>query len=661
MSSLMPKKQCLWMPSEDRIKRSQLYRFMEYVREHHNFNGSLDYSDLWQWSTDNLGPFWSSVWQFCNIKYSQMFHSVLDKGDANMLGAKFFPGAKLNFAENLLRFRDDRVAIMFKDEVNSVVRITYRELYHRVARLAKSLRQFGIQAGDRIAGFMPNIPETIVAMLAATSVGAIWSSCSPDFGLQGVKDRFGQIQPRILFAADGYHYKGKRIDCLAKIAEIAQLIPSIEKVVIVPYLSTNPNLSSVQLANSILFDDFCASLADSEDTIEFEQLPFDHPVYIMYSSGTTGLPKCMVQGVGVLLNHMKEHQLHCDLTRDDVIFYFTTCGWMMWNWLVSSLATGASIVLYDGHPLHPSASVLWQLAQDVGVTVFGTSARYITAVKDEGVSPKSQFDLSSIRLILSTGSPLSVDGFAFVYSDIKPDVQLASISGGTDLNGCFALGCPWLPVYTGELQCRGLGLKVAVYNDEGQSVTGEKGELVCVEPFPSMPLFFWNDSNNDKYKRAYFDHFSEIWRHGDFAEITPNGGMIIYGRSDATLNPGGVRIGTAELYRYIETVPEIVDSVAIGQNWKDDVRVILFVKMKEGYQLTEALKSTLVSGIRKNVSPRHVPEKIIAVPDVPYTLNMKKVEIAVKQMVEGEPVQNRDALINPDCLDYFVNMPELKE
>jgi len=495
-------------------------------------------------------------------------------------------------------------------------------------------------------------------MLAATSIGATWSSCSPDFGIKGVLDRFGQIQPKVIFTADGYFFKGKHLDSLERISHIIKKLPSIEKLVVVPYTEKNPDI--IGLPNAILYKDFKASESNLE--IDFEQLPFDHPLYIMYSSGTTGLPKCMVQSAGgILIHHLKELMLHTDLKREDTIFYFTTCGWMMWNWLVSSLGVGATLVLYDGNPFHPSPGVLWEMTQDEGITVFGTSAGYIAALQSSGLRPAEKYDLSKLRAVLSTGSPLSIEGFEFIYEAVKPDLQLASIAGGTDLNGCFALGNPMGPVYAGELQCRGLAMNVQAWTEEGRAVVGQQAELICTAPFPSMPIYFWNDPDFAKYHSAYFDVYPGVWRHGDYIVVTERGGVIMYGRSDATLNPGGVRIGTAEIYRQMDQIEEIEDSVVVGQNWKNDVRVILFVKVAQGFELNKDLKDKIRKTIRTNASPRHVPAKIIAVTDVPYTLNMKKVEIAVKKVIQNQTVSNKDALANPEALDQYENIAELQE
>jgi acetoacetyl-CoA synthetase len=646
----------LWAPTQKQIESTNMYAFMRTINRQHNL--SLDsYADLYQWSVDHIAEFWAAWWQYAGIQASRPYDQVID--DAHkMPGAKWFSGARLNFAQHLLRHRDDRTALIFHGEDRVHRRLTYAQLYTEVARVRAALDTQGIQRGDRVVGFMPNMPETIVAMLAAASLGAVWSSCSPDFGIKGVLDRFGQIRPKVLFTADGYFFKGKAIDCLERVGQIIAQIPSIEKVVVIPYTREQPQIDS--MAKAVHYADFKISPTDSD--IDFAQLPFDHPLYIMYSSGTTGLPKCMVQSAGgILLHHLKELILHTNLSREDTIFYFTTCGWMMWNWLVSSLAVGATLVLYDGNPFHPSPRVLWQMAQDEKINVFGTSAGYLAALQDSGVRPAQEFDLRPLRALLSTGSPLSKEGFQFVYREIKSDLQLASISGGTDLNGCFALGNPMGPVYSGELQCRGLAMKVEAYDETGRPVIGSKGELVCTAPFPSMPIYFWDDADGDKYHAAYFDVFEGIWRHGDYIEVTERGGVIIYGRSDATLNPGGVRIGTAEIYRQLDPMEEIADSVVVGQDWNNDVRVILFVKMAPGHELTEALKAKIKQAIRQNASPRHVPAKILAVPDIPYTLNMKKVELAVRKVIHGQQVRNKDALSNPQSLEAFAGLEELQK
>ncbi|WP_372678902.1 acetoacetate--CoA ligase [Desulfosarcina sp.] len=646
----------LWQPSEVQIKSSNMFRFMTLINERHGT--SFDsYDGLYQWSVDHIPEFWKEMWEFAAIKASKPYDQVID--DANrMPGARWFDGARLNFAENLLRYRDDRLALVFRGEDQVRRTLTYAQLYDEVARVAMALKDAGVVAGDRVAGFVPNMPESIIAMLAASSLGAAWSSCSPDFGIKGVLDRFGQIRPKVLFTADGYFFKGKPLDSLARIADIISQIPSVERLVVVSYTHQKPDISAI--SNAVLYDDFKSAQDGLE--IDFAQLPFDHPLYVMYSSGTTGLPKCMVQSAGgILIHHLKELMLHTDLKREDTIFYFTTCGWMMWNWLVSSLATGATLVLYDGNPFHPSPKAMWQMAQDEKISVFGTSAGYLAALQAAGVRPKEEFDLSPLRAVLSTGSPLSIESFEFVYDAVKSDLQLASIAGGTDLNGCFALGNPMGPVYAGELQCRGLAMKVFAFDDDGQPVVGQEGELVCAAPFPSMPIYFWNDPEGKKYHSAYFDVYPGIWRHGDYIVVSEHGGVVMHGRSDATLNPGGVRIGTAELYRQVEQLEEVEDSVVVGQKWENDVRVILFVKLAPGFDLTDDLKNKIRKTIRVHASPRHVPAKIIPVPDIPYTLNMKKVELAVKKVIHNQEVKNKDALRNPEALDYFAGIAELQE
>jgi acetoacetyl-CoA synthetase len=646
----------LWKPTDEQIKKSNMHRFMKFINQTYNQN-IKEYASLYDWSIENISDFWAAFWDFADIIHSKGYDQVID-GPKKMPGARWFPGAELNFAENLLRYRDERVALIFKGEGQPSTRLTYAQLYDEVARLAKALKDLGIRRGDRVVGFMPNMPASMIAMLAATSMGATWSSCSPDFGIKGVLDRFGQIKPRVLFTANGYFFKGKALDSLERISNILKELPSIEKVVVVPYTEQEPNISAV--ANAVHYQDFRSSESGLE--IEFKQLPFEHPLYIMYSSGTTGLPKCMVQSAGgILVHHLKELMLHTDLKREDTIFYFTTCGWMMWNWLTSSLAVGASLVLYDGNPFHPHPGALWEMAQNEKISVFGTSAGYIAALQSAGVKPGKSYDLKSIRAVLSTGSPLSIEGFEFIYAEVKSDLQLASISGGTDLNGCFALGNPVLPVYAGELQCRGLAMDVRAFDPLGNELIDQQGELVCCKPFPSMPIYFWDDPDGSKYHNAYFDVFPNVWRHGDFITVTRRGGVVMHGRSDATLNPGGVRIGTAEIYRQLEQMAEIDDSVVVGQDWKNDVRVILFVKLAEGVELTAELKNKIKQTIRTNASPRHVPAKIISVPDIPYTLNMKKVELAVKKVIQGQAVLNKDALSNPQALDYYADIKDLNE
>jgi acetoacetyl-CoA synthetase len=645
----------LWQPSAAALEASQLMRFMKSVNERYEAQVN-NYQQLYNWSVDNSEEFWELVWEFSGVVASDQGSRVLENPD-RMPGARWFPEARLNFAENLLRFRDDRQAVVSLREDGQRTSLTHAELYDQVAQIALALEKMGVGPGDRVAGFVPNCHYALIAMLASASLGAIWTSCSPDFGFNGVLDRFGQTEPKVLFATDGYLYNGKRLDSRAQVAEIAEALPDLQQVVVFPFLDAHPEVSGISKA--VLWDDF--RIPDAKE-IDFAELPFDHPLYIMYSSGTTGVPKCIVHSAGgTLLQHLKEHQLHTDLTDKDTLFYYTTCGWMMWNWLVSGLAVGASLVLFDGSPFAPEPKALWDMAEREGVTVFGTSAKYIAACEKAGLQPGKTHDLSKLRALLSTGSPLSHESFDYVYRDIKEDLLLASISGGTDILSCFALGCPIRPVYRGQLQCRGLGMDVQVYNDQGQPVEGEKGELVCVQPFPSMPIGFWKDDDGQRYHSAYFDRFDNVWAHGDYAEITPEDGLIIHGRSDAVLNPGGVRIGTAEIYRQVEKVEEVLEALCVGQDWKDDVRVVLFVRLKEGKELTEELKKRIRETIRAETTPRHVPAKIIQVADIPRTLSGKIVELAVREVIHGRPVKNQDALANPEALQLYTNQPELNE
>ena len=642
----------MWQPTEEQINNSQMMDYMQLVNQ--KFGLSLKkYSQLYDWSIEKAEDFWGSFWEYSQIIHHSPYSQVVDDL-GKMPGAKWFDGATLNFAENLLRYRDDKIAILFQGEDGTQSSLTYKELHDQVSRLARSMREMGIVKNDRVAGFMPNIPETIITMLATASIGAIWSSCSPDFGIKGVLDRFQQIEPKLIFAADGYLYNGKTIDCLSKLKNILTYLPSIKKTIIVPFTGdSNTNV----IKNSMLWNDFLHK--DSGDII-FEQLPFDHPLYIMYSSGTTGLPKSIVHSAGgTLIQHLKELKLHTDLTQNDKIFYFTTCGWMMWNWLISSLAVGATIVLYDGSPLYPDGTALLKMADDLGITVFGTSAKYIASLESAGIKPKQISSFPKLRTILSTGSPLVEENFNFVYGEWKEDVQLASISGGTDIISCFALGNPILPVRRGELQCRGLGMKVESYNEKDMSVRNEKGELVCTQAFPSMPIYFWNDSNGKKYQSAYFDVYPNIWHHGDYLEINDFGGVKIYGRSDTTLNPGGIRIGTAEIYQTVERFNEVEDSLVISQPWQNDERIILFLKMKDRITLTNSLKTRVKKSIRESCTHRYVPAIIIAVEDIPYTINGKKVELAVKQVIQNIEVKNIDSLVNPSILDFYKDILEL--
>jgi len=646
----------IWKPSEDRIKSTNMYDFIQFVNQKYN-RSIKNYKELHEWSVKFVEEFWTTVWGFGDIKASKPYDTVISDPD-KMPGAKWFSGARLNFAENLLRYRNNRTAITFKGETTPPVNLTYEQLHDQVSKLAKAMRDSGVSVGDRVAGFMPNMPETVIAMLATTSIGAIWSSCSPDFGITGVLDRFGQIEPKVLFTANGYSYNGKTFDSIGRMADILKQLPSIEKVIVVPYIEEKTSIEVIP--NAIFYNDFLDPGRDLD--IVFEQLPFDHPLYIMYSSGTTGVPKCIVHGAGgTLIQHLKELILHTDLKQDDTIFYFTTCGWMMWNWLVSSLAVGARLFLYDGSPFYPDAKTLPGLIEKEKITIFGTSAKYLESLEKAGVKPTKEFDTTSLKAILSTGSPLSVESFEFAYRAINNDFCLSSISGGTDIVSCFALGNPMGNVYSGELQCRGLGMNVKVFDEQGNPVAGRKGELVCTAPFPSMPVYFWNDPENKKYLAAYFDIYPNIWCHGDFAEITENDGVIIYGRSDATLNPGGVRIGTAEIYRQVESLDEVADSLVIGQNWENDVRVILFVKLFEGANLNDSLVNKIKTTIRQNTTPRHMPAKIIPIRDIPYTISGKKVELAVKNIIHGIAVLNRDALSNPESLELYRDIKELSQ
>ena len=644
----------LWSPSDEQQQATQLADFMRTVNGRHGLH-LRDYSALHEWSVRDSENFWSEFWDYADIQATRKGERVLVDAD-KMPGARWFPDAHLNFAENLLRHRDERLALVFRDEQGRQRRLTHAELYRAVAQLASAMRARGIRSGDRVSGFMPNMAETVIAMLATTSLGAVWSSCSPDFGVHGVVDRFGQIEPRMLIAADGYRYNGKQLDCLERLQGIVGEIPSIESVVVVPYQHAQPDLSGIP--NAQLWDD----VIDHEAAdIEFTPTGFDHPLYIMFSSGTTGVPKCIVHSVGgTLIQHKKELMLHCDLRREDTIFFYTTCGWMMWNWLVSGLAIGSTVVLYDGSPMAPRAECLWDMAQEEGITVFGTSARYLSALERVGCRTGTSHDVRHLRAILSTGSPLAPETFDYVYREIKSDLLLASISGGTDIISCFALGCPIRPVYAGELQCRGLGMAVDVFDDNGRPIRGEKGELVCTQPFPSMPIGFWDDPDQTRYHDAYFATFDNVWAHGDYAEITPRDGLIIHGRSDTVLNPGGVRIGTAEIYRQVEKVDAVVESLCIGQPWQDDERVVLFVRLRDGVTLDEALTREIRQTVRANTTPRHVPARVIQVDDIPRTLSGKLVEMAVRKVVMGETVQNKDALANPEALELFRDLPELE-
>jgi acetoacetyl-CoA synthetase len=637
----------LWSPDPARREALAMFRFMR-------AQGFDDYFEMHRWSIDESAAFWEALCEFCDVRFRATAETTLTNPD-DIMHAGWFAGATLNYAEHLLRFGGERAAIVFSGEDGGRREISFDALRQAVADVAAALRDTGVEKGDRVAGFLPNCPEAIIAMLAATSLGAVWSSCSPDFGVNGVVDRFGQIEPKILFATNGYFYNGKRIDSMAVVAGIVDAIPSVEHTVIVPFLADADVPPG--LRGAIGWSDF----AIKGSSLEFVPVEFDHPLFIMYSSGTTGAPKCIVHGHGgTLLQHLKEHVLHTDIGTDDRLFYFTTCGWMMWNWLVSGLASGATLILYDGSPFFDDGHVLWKLAERERITVFGTSAKYISALEKAGVRPKDHYELTDLRAVLSTGSPLAPESFDFVYDAIGY-VLLASIAGGTDILSCFVLGNPLLPVRRGEIQCRGLGMAVEVFDDEGNALTAQQGELVCTRPFPSAPVGFWNDASDARYRAAYFERFPGIWAHGDFLTLTEHGGFVIHGRSDAVLNPGGVRIGTAEIYRQVEKLDEVLESIVIGQNWDDDVRVVLFVVLRPGIELDDGLRDRIRKVIRANATPRHVPAKILAVAEIPRTKSGKIVELAVRSVVHGEPVKNTEALANPGALDNFRNLPELSE
>lgn len=646
----------LWTPSEERITNSNIYKFLRYISEKEKCSFS-DYHQLYHWSIKNIEKFWEHIWNYSNIIHKKNYYQVLiDKGIKDSV---WFPGAEINFAENLLRHNNDKTALVSYRENYPAVRITYSQLNEIVRKVSNALKNYGVQKGDRVAGYVANVPEAVIAMLATTSLGAVWSSTSPDFGIEGVVDRFGQIEPKILFATKSYYYNGKFISNLDKIFEVKKRIPSIEKVVLIDeYFAFTPTKKQRSEQNEIL--NFSELLNYPQEDFQFVYPEFDHPVYIMYSSGTTGKPKCIVHGAGgTLLQHYKELVLHTDLKEVDVITYFTTCGWMMWNWLISSLQTGSTIVLIDGNPVSPSNERLWKIIEDEKISIFGTSPKYLTLIEKSGLIPKEKFNLNSLKTILSTGSPLTDANFHWVYENVKEDVLLSSISGGTDIISCFMLGCPILPVYSGEIQCRGLAMKVESWDENGKSLIEEKGELVCIAPFTSRPIFFWNDPDGSKYHQAYFSFYPNVWRHGDYIKINNNGGVIVYGRSDSTLNPGGVRIGTAEIYKIVEAMEEVSDSLVVGKNINGDVEVILFVVFRPDYHLDEELIVKIKDKIRTETTPRHVPAKIYQIKEVPYTISGKKVEIAVSKILNEEEVDNKDALANPHALDQFYNFRKI--
>ena len=641
-------KKPLWLPSEENIKKTNISRFINLVNKRRSLKIRY-YYELYGWSVENIKDFWEAMWEFADIRASR--YDTIEDNLSRFPGARWFAGARLNFAENLLKFRDDHIALIFRGESGKSATVTYTELYNSVASLINPLRKSGVVHGDRIAAYMPNLMETAIAMLASASIGAIWSSCGAELGHASVLDRFGQIEPKILFTVDGYFYKGKTFNVLANVEKIVRGIPSLKKIIIFNYIEEKPDISNIP--NSILYNDFLSQEIQPE--IRFEHFPFEHPVYIMFSSGTTGKPKCMVQGAGgILINHLKELILHTDLKREDRIMYITTPSWMMWNWLISSLSVGATVVLYDGNPNYPDWGAMWRLVQDERITIFGCSASYINYLRSIGAKPKKVYNLSHLREISQTGSPLSSEGFEYVYREIKGDLHLNSISGGTDINGCFAAGTPIQPVYAGELQGPALGMKVKAYDEKGNSVFDKEGELVCEAPSPSMPLYFWNDPDGKKYRDAYFNTYPNVWRHGDWIIIHSNtGGITFLGRSDFTLKPSGVRIGSAEIYNIVERFKEIADSLVVGQDWKGEQRIILFIKPAQSFKLTEDLKNKIKRALRNEASYRHVPALIIEVPDIPYTFNMKKVESAVSNILHGRTVTNRDALINPESLDFY--------
>ena len=642
----------IWRPSAQRIAESNLQQFLNAPAKQ---LASRNYSGLYEWSISEPEAFWEACWDFCGIRATQPYESVLTPAE-EMLGTRWFEGACLNYADNLMRPDYTGTAIVFYGERGDRVELSWEQLRQQVASVSQALAYFGVGPGDRVVGLLPNRPEAVVAMLATASLGAVWSSCSPDFGPNGVLDRFGQIGAKAMFVIDGYFYNGKAIDCLPVAAEVSKRLDTLEALIVVPYQNESPDLS--RLPGAKLYTDLLVEAAEPR----YEYLPFAHPLYIMYSSGTTGIPKCIVHGAGgTLIQHQKEHLLHCDIKPGDPVFYFTTTGWMMWNWLVSALASGATLVLFDGSPFYPDPGVLWRMAERERLRVFGTSAKYLSALEKTGYRPNRNVELEKLSSVLSTGSPLAPSSYDFVYKNVKQDLQLSSVAGGTDIIACFAVGNPTLPVYRGELQCRGLGMKMEIFNDQGEPVREQKGELVCTAPFPSMPVSFWNDTGGAKYRAAYFERFPNVWCHGDYAKLTEHDGVIIYGRSDTVLNPGGVRIGTSEIYRIVEQFEEVTEGIAVGQEWDGDVRVVLFLSIQTGHQLNDALRERLRKTIREGASPRHVPEKILQVAEIPRTRSGKIVEIAVRDIVHGRDVTNTDALANPEALEHFKNRAELAE
>jgi acetoacetyl-CoA synthetase len=647
----------LWTPSAERVERANLTRFMRFVADR-RFIRATDYQTLYSWSVEHPAQFWVAMWEFAGVRAATRGDRVVVEPDRMRPGAHYFPDARLNFTENLLRRRGPGAAIVFRSERGDTRTWSFDDLHAEVAAFAAWLRSVGIRPGDRVAGYVPNVPEAVAAALGTAAVGAVWSSCSPDFGVQGIIDRFGQIEPRVLVTADGYFYGGKTFDSLPKIGDALARLPSVEHTIVIPYTRAQPPLAA--LPNAGIWPDLLSQ--HRSKPIQFEALPFNHPLYVMYSSGTTGIPKCIVHGAGgTLLQHLKEHQLHCDIQPGDRVFYFSTSGWMMWNWLVSALASEATLLLYDGSPVHPDPNVLFDFADEAGMTLFGTSAKYIDAVAKAGLRPRDTHRLDTVRTMTSTGSPLAPESFDYVYRDVKEDIHLASISGGTDIISCFVGGNPIGPVWRGEIQVRGLGMSVDVFDQRGHSLREDKGELVCTKPFPSMPVVFWNDPDGSKYRAAYFERFPGVWTHGDYVAFTSHDGAIIFGRSDAVLNPGGVRIGTAEIYRQVEQLPEVVESLVVGQRWNGDERIVLFVKLRDGLTLDEPLQEKIRGQVRANTTPRHVPARIVQVTEVPRTKSGKIVELAVRDVVHNREVRNLEALANPESLDQFRNRPELQQ